>query len=65
MGYRLTSEERRIIERTKREGEEFHGSETRVEKKKQTLGSALIWIGGIVLLALLAMFMVWLGSLIG
>jgi hypothetical protein len=64
MGYRLTSEERRIIERTKREGEEFHRSETRAEKKKQTLGSALIWIGGIVLLALLAMFMVWLGSLI-
>ena len=64
MSYRLTPEERRIIERTKREGEEFHASQTPAEKKEQTVKSVLVWGVGIVFLAALSIFMVYLGSLI-
>ncbi len=64
MSYRLTPEERRIIERTKREGEEFHASQTPAQKKEQTLKSVLIWMGGILFLVALALLVAYIGSLV-
>ena len=66
MSYRLTPEERRIIERTKREGEEFHASHpaTPAQKREQAWRSILIWIGGIVFLVALALLVAYIGSLL-
>ena len=63
MSWRLTPEERRIIERTRREGEaQTQGPAGK--KRGPVLRSVLIWIAGIVMFYLLAMLMVWAGSLI-
>ena len=64
MSYRLTPEERRIIERTKREGEEYHASRPTAEKKEQTLKAVLIWMGGILFLVALALLVAYIGSLV-
>lgn len=62
MGYRLTSEERRIIERTRKQGEELHAERTPGQKREQTVRSVLMWVVGIVILALLGMLIVYAGT---
>lgn len=77
MSWRLTPEERRIIERTRREGEEaqkaLEGETTSKTGNSGKVGasapaplwrSVLIWIVGIVIMVVLAMLMVWVGSLV-
>ncbi len=62
MGWRLTPEERRIIERTKREGEEFYASETPLEKKHHVWKSILMWIGIVFLFVLGAALIYYTGT---
>ncbi len=62
MGYNLTPEERRIIERTKREGEELYAPETPVEKRRQMWKSVLTWIGAMFLFALIAALIYYIGT---
>jgi hypothetical protein len=70
MGYRLTSGERRIIERSKRDAAQTpppDGLSGEPEKDPQTpplWRSALGWVASIVFLVALAMFLLWLASLI-
>ena len=69
MNWRLTAEERRIIERTRREGEKPHppvnGTETPNPGDKMPLWrSVLSWIGAIFLLVAIAWLMIYIGSLI-
>ncbi|MDR2891385.1 MAG: hypothetical protein LBV18_07335 [Alistipes sp.] len=66
MSWRLTAEERRIIERTKREGEELHASlppESPVKRREQMVRSIAALVGAMIFFALLWMLFVWLGSL--
>ncbi len=63
MSWRLTPEERRIIERTRREGEAQTPGPAG-KKRGLVWRSVLTWVAGIVLFYLLAMLMVWVGSLI-
>ncbi len=74
MNWRLTAEERRIIARTQREGEQAHTSAdgnqpgnagTPTPAEVPLWRSIMIWIGGIALFVLLALLMVWIGSLFG
>ncbi len=62
MGYRLTPEERRIIERTRKQGEELHEGRTPARKREQTVRSVLMLVGGIVILALLGMLIAYTGT---
>ena len=62
MGYKLTSEERRIIERARKEGEELYAGQTAAEKRAQMLRSVVIWVGGLVLLAAIGMLIAYIGS---
>jgi hypothetical protein len=64
MSWRLTPEERRIIERTRREGEELYAGETPIERKTFVWRSVLVWIATIVVFALLATLIVYLGTLL-
>lgn len=64
MGYRLTAEERRIIERTRREGEQLYASQTPAQKKEQMWRGVLVWVGAILAFALIGMLIVWAGSLV-
>ncbi len=69
MNRRLTAEERRIIERTRREGEPsstpIDGSETPNPGDRMPLWrSVLSWIGAIFLLVAIAWLMIYIGSLI-
>jgi hypothetical protein len=63
MSWRLTPEERRIIERTRREGEELYESETPSECKGIVWRSVLVWVATIVAFALLATVIVFIGTL--
>ncbi len=62
MGYNLTPEERRIIERTKREGEELYSSETPAEKRRQRWKSVFVWIGVMLLFAVVGMLIYYIGT---
>ncbi len=69
MNWRLTAEERRIIERTRREGEPsftpVDGTETPNTGDSVPLWrSVLSWIGAIFLLVAIAWLMIYIGSLI-
>lgn len=63
MGWRLTPEERRIIERTKHEGEELYADEPAAERKVRLWKNALVWVAGILAFALLATLIVYIGTL--
>lgn len=58
----MTPEERRIIERTKREGEELHASETPAEKRRQTWKSALTWVVVIFAFVIFAALIYYIGT---
>ncbi len=62
MGYNLTPEERRIIERTKREGEELYAVETSAQKKRRTWKSILVWIAVMFLFAVIAGLIYYIGT---
>ena len=62
MSWRLTPEERRIIERTRREGEELYSSETPAEKKRQTWKSVLTWVVTIFVFAIIASLIYYIGT---
>lgn len=62
MGYRLTAKERRIIECTRLEGE--RQTPTPAGGRGRLWRSVLIWVAGIVFFYLLAMLMIWVGSLL-
>jgi hypothetical protein len=68
MNWKLTPQERRIIAHTQREGEQAHtppdGTETPTATDVPLWRSILAWIGGFALLILIALLMVWVGSLI-
>lgn len=63
MGWQLTPEERRIIERTKREGEELYAGESRAGRSARMWKNVLIWAAGIVVFALVALLIVYVGTL--
>lgn len=65
MGWKMTPEERRIIERTKREGEEYYAArpEDRAQKKARMWSNALVWVAVIVVFVLAAMLIVYAGTL--
>jgi type VI protein secretion system component VasF len=62
MYWRLTPEERRIIERTRREGAEINT--TPDQGRGRLWRSVAVWVGGIALLVFFAWLMVWIGSLL-
>jgi len=69
MYWRLTPEERRIMERTRREGEEAErarraasAGEPEGGDRGQLWRSVAAWVGGIALLVLFALVMTYLGS---
>jgi len=64
MYWRLTPEERRIIERTRREGEEAAGQAPEGGGGGRLWRSVAAWVGGIALLVFLALAMTYLGSLL-
>ncbi|MDR0907911.1 MAG: hypothetical protein LBM63_04835 [Rikenellaceae bacterium] len=61
MSWRLTPAERRIIEQTKRQGEELYADETPAEQTGSVWRSALVWAATIVAFTLLATVMIYLG----
>jgi hypothetical protein len=63
MGWRLTPEERRIIERTRRDGEELYAGETPEKRKSLVWRSVLVWVATLVAFALLATLIVFIGTL--
>jgi uncharacterized membrane protein YdfJ with MMPL/SSD domain len=62
MGWRLTPEERRIIEQTRREGEELYAGETSAERKGLIWRSVFVWIATIVVFVLFATLIIYLTS---
>lgn len=62
MSWRLTPEERRIIERTRREGEELYASETPAEKKNRRWRSVVAWVGAIVAFVIVAILIYYAGK---
>lgn len=67
MGWKMTPEERRIIERTKREGEEYYAArpEEVARRKARLWKNALVWAAVIVVFVIVAMLMVYSGFLFG
>jgi hypothetical protein len=63
MSWRLTPEERRIIEHTKHQGEELYVDETPAERKGFVWRSVLVWVATLVAFALLATLIVYLGTM--
>lgn len=65
MGYRLTPEERRIIERAKREGEEIFARKTPAQNKRQVWKSVWTWVLMMVLFAAFGLLICYVGTLWG
>lgn len=65
MGYRLTPEERRIIEQTRRQGEGFYQPNTPAGNRRRVWKSVLVWIAMIVLFAGFGLLICYIGTLFG
>jgi anti-sigma-K factor RskA len=63
MSWRLTPQEKRIIEQTRRQGEELYAGETPAERKTFVWRSVVVWVATIVAFALLATLIVYIGTL--
>ena len=62
MGWKLSPQELRIIEQTKREGEVFHEQHPDDEPKRTLWKNVVVWIAVLLFFVLIALLMVYVGS---